>query len=182
MGNAKSTKRMWGMFTIKYILIFIDEKYPFDLGKRWEGWQNIEKVGGTSYYPLTKPNKGKWTIMYKKTLKNEYIRFMSGTFYYRCDEDNERIYYHLWRRFATLNQFADKLINKIWQINITIHLEKHNNMSCELSKALHALSIRCCFSYYNEIKKVNNRHNNPICIQYPTICGIHNHEMLYYLE
>jgi hypothetical protein len=32
--NAKSTKRMKGMFTKKYISIFTNGRYPVDLGKR----------------------------------------------------------------------------------------------------------------------------------------------------
>jgi hypothetical protein len=34
LGNAKTTKRTRGMFSGKYILIFIDGKYSTKLGKR----------------------------------------------------------------------------------------------------------------------------------------------------
>lgn len=32
-----------------------------------------KKVGGTYCYQLIVPNKGKWIIVYMKTLKNDYI-------------------------------------------------------------------------------------------------------------
>ncbi len=43
------------------------------LGKRWKGWQNPLKVGGTSCYWLIEPNKGKQIVAYRKTLKNDYV-------------------------------------------------------------------------------------------------------------
>jgi hypothetical protein len=88
----------------------------------------------------------------------------------------------LWRGPTTLNLFANKLTNKIWEKKIATHLRKHNSISCELSKVFHVLSIRCCFSQFNEIKKVDSRCNNPIFMQYPTLCDIYNHKMLQNLE
>jgi hypothetical protein len=34
VGNAKATKRTKGMFTGKYISVFVNGRFPTDLGKR----------------------------------------------------------------------------------------------------------------------------------------------------